>query len=113
MTTKLLNAATADIAAPTSVADSNYAEIVGNQGALGVAVHVFGTWDGAQIDLYTGFNGISNAVLIKSFTVPSTPDDGDNFQMLPIPGGTGVYAVLTGADALTNLNLWIGGQGSD
>lgn len=67
-----------------------------------VAVHAFGTWDGATVGVYMSLNGTSNGLLLDDLTFTE-----DGFQIVSVPSGVTIWAQLSSAGGSTDLNTWV------
>ena len=95
---KLFTAKTANDATAANAINATGSEL---------AVHAFGTWDGATLGVYLSNNGTSNGVLLADLTFTS-----DGWVALQVPPGGSIWAQLSGVGT-SSVNCWISGQGTD
>lgn len=94
----------------TDILDTTGSDLTGRP----LAIHIFGTFDGASVQVYMSLNGVTNGAPIPELlTADAEQTAGTNFKIIWVPAGVTLWAVVSAAGAGTTLNIWVAGEGSE
>ena len=91
------------------ITTDNKIETTNQIGATALAIHAFGVFDGTTtVTVFLSLNGDSDGVALPQLIFTAA-----GLVNLALPAGVTIWATVTNADTLTDVSLFIAGQGND